>query len=317
MRVMYVWSGCHYQLSICSSYAHHVCLVRVSLSAFDLFFLCASCMFGQGVIISFRSVLPMRVMYVWSGCHYQLSICSSYARHVCLVRVSLSAFDLFFLCASCMFGQGVIISFRSVLPMRVMYVWSGCHYQLSICSSYARHVCLVRVSLSAFDLFFLCASCMFGQGVIISFRSVLPMRVMYVWSGCHYQLSICSSYARHVCLVRVSLSAFDLFFLCASCMFGQGVIISFRSVLLMRVMYDYTVENFLIFNRLLQTVPSQYNCYYIDWFRNFLDYNGDDINLLFYSDSIHLNRRGISYLNELFFELIRNRHLGRFSAFKF
>ena len=100
-------------------------------------------------------------------------------------------------------------------------------------------------------------------------------------------------------------------------LFGQGVIISFQSVLPMRVMYDYTIENFLNFNRLLQTECSQYNCYYIDWFWHFLDYNGDDINLLFYSDSIHLNRRGISYLNKLFFELIRNRHLGRFSAFKF
>ena len=80
-------------------------------------------------------------------------------------------------------------------------------------------------------------------------------------------------------------------------LFGQGVIISFQSVLPMRVMYDYTVENFLNFNRLLQTVCSQYNCYYIDWFWHFLDYNGDDINLLFYLDSIHLNRRGISYLN--------------------
>ena len=97
-------------------------------------------------------------------------------------------------------------------------------------------------------------------------------------------------------------------------LFGQGVIISFQSVLPMRVVYDYTVENFLNFNRLLQTECSQYNCYYIDW--HFLDYNGDDINLLFYSDSIHLTSRGISYLNKLFFELISNRHLGRFSAFK-
>ena len=92
-------------------------------------------------------------------------------------------------------------------------------------------------------------------------------------------------------------------------LFGQGVIISFRSVLPMRVMYDYTVENFLNFNRLLQTVPSQYKCYYIDWFWHFLDYNGDDINLLFYSGSIHLNRRGISYLINYSLNLpIRNRH---------
>ena len=89
--------------------------------------------------------------------------------------------------------------------------------------------------------------------------------------------------------------------------FGHRVEICFQSVLPMRIMYKYTVENFLNFNRLLKSICCQCDCTYIDWFRNFLDYEGFDINRAFYADPFHLNRLGISTLTRRFFEFIRNR----------
>ena len=41
-------------------------------------------------------------------------------------------------------------------------------------------------------------------------------------------------------------------------LFGQHVEISFQSVIPMRIQYNYTVENFLNFNRLLQCVCSRF-----------------------------------------------------------
>ena len=89
--------------------------------------------------------------------------------------------------------------------------------------------------------------------------------------------------------------------------FGQRVDINFQSVLPMRILYNYTVENFLNFNRLLQSICCSYRCNFIDWFRDFLDFEGNEVNLMFYADPIHLNRRGISYLNRLIFDFIRFR----------
>ena len=93
--------------------------------------------------------------------------------------------------------------------------------------------------------------------------------------------------------------------------FGYGVDILFQSVLPMRVMYSYTVENFLNFNRLLQNVCCGYGCRYIDWFHYFLDSNGDDINDIFYADPIHLNRRGIATLNKFMSQLCKFRAVYR------
>ena len=95
--------------------------------------------------------------------------------------------------------------------------------------------------------------------------------------------------------------------------FGHRVEICFQSVLPMRIMYKYTVENFLNFNRLLKSICCQCDCTYIDWFRNFLDYEGFDINRAFYADPFHLNRLGISTLTRRFFEFIRNRGPSRLS----
>lgn len=96
-------------------------------------------------------------------------------------------------------------------------------------------------------------------------------------------------------------------------LFGQRVQICFQSVLPMRIIYNYTVDNFLNFNRLLQSVCCQYDCTYINWFRNFLDVDGHDINLAFYADTLHLNRFGISTLNKRFFEFVRNRRHTRYT----
>ena len=98
-------------------------------------------------------------------------------------------------------------------------------------------------------------------------------------------------------------------------LFGHRVKINFQSVLPMRVMYNYTADNFLNFNRLLQNVCYSYGCNYIDFFRHFLDLEGNDINLMLYADPIHLNRRGVSYFNRLMLEFTRNGDFDSFCAF--
>ena len=90
-------------------------------------------------------------------------------------------------------------------------------------------------------------------------------------------------------------------------LFGHGVDIAFQSVLPMRIMYSYTVENFVNFNRLLQNVCFGYGCRYVDWFNCFLDFNGYDINEMFYADPIHLNRRGIATLNKFMSQFCKFR----------
>ena len=88
-------------------------------------------------------------------------------------------------------------------------------------------------------------------------------------------------------------------------LFGLNVGIAFQSILPMRIMYSYTVDNFLNFNRLLQNVCCWHGCQYLDWFNYFLDEKFNDINLKFYFDSIHLNRAGIAVLNRLFRQFCR------------
>ena len=89
-------------------------------------------------------------------------------------------------------------------------------------------------------------------------------------------------------------------------LFGPNVKVSFQSVLPMRIMYTYTVENFLNFNRLLQNVCCGNDCEYLDWFGYFLDSQFKDINKSLYVDPFHLNRSGIAILNRLFNQLHSN-----------
>ena len=88
-------------------------------------------------------------------------------------------------------------------------------------------------------------------------------------------------------------------------LFGLNVGIAFQSILPMRIMYSYTVENFLNFNCLLQNVCCWHGCQYLDWFNYFLDEKFEDVNQKFYFDSIHLNRAGIAVLNRLFRQFCR------------
>ena len=89
-------------------------------------------------------------------------------------------------------------------------------------------------------------------------------------------------------------------------LFGPNVKVSFQSVLPMRIMYTYTVENFLNFNRLLQNVCCGNDCEYLDWFGYFLDSQFKDINKSLYVDPFYLNRSGIAILNILFNQLHSN-----------
>ena len=79
--------------------------------------------------------------------------------------------------------------------------------------------------------------------------------------------------------------------------FGEDVSIHFQSVLPMRNLYTYTIDNFLGFNKLLMEVCRELYCYYFDCFNEFLDYEHYDHNTYLFSDHIHLNRRGYAVLH--------------------
>ena len=79
--------------------------------------------------------------------------------------------------------------------------------------------------------------------------------------------------------------------------FGRDVVINFQCVLPMRIMYTYTVANFLNFNHLLQELCFNLGCTYLDWFKYFLDSDGCDINKHLYADNVHLNRNGYDIIH--------------------
>ena len=102
-------------------------------------------------------------------------------------------------------------------------------------------------------------------------------------------------FRRHICdLVHLSRR-----------LFGKHVQICFQSVLPMRVMYTYTVSNFINFNLLLKSICYNYDCTFLDWFDNFLDFERRDIDRSLYVDSVHLNRNGLYILNNLFDQLCK------------
>ena len=89
--------------------------------------------------------------------------------------------------------------------------------------------------------------------------------------------------------------------------FGQSVKIYFQSVLPMRCLYTYTPANFEGFNKMLSDICKlNSNCYFIDWFKMFLNPLGNDIESALYWDNLHLNRFGNNMLHDLFEDLLSN-----------
>ena len=75
-----------------------------------------------------------------------------------------------------------------------------------------------------------------------------------------------------------------------------GAVVLVVSVLPMKNMYWFTVDNFYDFNDILQDVCFKTNCYYIDCFNNFLTEDRFDYNHRLYKDPIHLNNKGLGVL---------------------
>ena len=88
--------------------------------------------------------------------------------------------------------------------------------------------------------------------------------------------------------------------------FGHNVKIYFHSVLPMRCLYKYTAANFEGFNRLLKDFCTYNHCYFVDWFNLFLNYQGSDIDVSLYWDTVHLNRHGSNILHNLLNDLFKN-----------
>lgn len=75
-----------------------------------------------------------------------------------------------------------------------------------------------------------------------------------------------------------------------------GAIVVFQCCLPIRNLYYYTVPNVLEFNTLLCGLCNEYNCIYLDCFRDFLDINGMDQSRDLFYDWLHLNYDGIAAL---------------------
>ena len=75
-----------------------------------------------------------------------------------------------------------------------------------------------------------------------------------------------------------------------------GACIVVQSVLPMRNLYWYTVENVLGFNNILKNVCKAYNCYYLDCFSRFLSEDKRDQNKGLYNNWLHLNKWGRNVL---------------------
>lgn len=75
-----------------------------------------------------------------------------------------------------------------------------------------------------------------------------------------------------------------------------GAQIIFKSLLPMRIIRKYTVDNVHLFNGLLIDICAKYGCIFFDCFRNFLDEHGHDVNECLYWDNFHLNSNGLKVL---------------------
>ena len=88
--------------------------------------------------------------------------------------------------------------------------------------------------------------------------------------------------------------------------FGTSTEICFQSVLPMRLMYKYTVSNFVGFNKLLVSMCHQHRCSYLDFFGYFLDSRGYDYDRSCFRDTVHLNNFGHHILHGLLKKSISN-----------
>ena len=79
-------------------------------------------------------------------------------------------------------------------------------------------------------------------------------------------------------------------------MLFPGAIIMFQCCLPIRNIYWYTAPNVLNFNNLLCSLCQDFNCVYIDCFRDFLDEDGLDYNRYLFYDWLHLNDDGLGVL---------------------
>lgn len=86
----------------------------------------------------------------------------------------------------------------------------------------------------------------------------------------------------------------DLILKCKS-LFPSSMVI-FQCCLPIRNLYYYTVSNVLEFNKLLCRLCNEYNCIYVDCFRDFLDYEGTDQFKDLFHDWLHLNYEGLGVL---------------------
>ena len=82
------------------------------------------------------------------------------------------------------------------------------------------------------------------------------------------------------------------------------------STLPMKLMYRYTVRNFLKFNEILQECATTCDFTFVDCFRHFLDSNNFDINRELYGrDGIHLNRQGVHLLGRWMYYMVHIKPL--------
>ena len=75
-----------------------------------------------------------------------------------------------------------------------------------------------------------------------------------------------------------------------------GAIILFQACLPIRNLYWYTAPNVINFNNLLCSLCSEYNCIYIDCFRDFVSDDRKDHKQSLFWDWLHLNDGGLAVL---------------------
>lgn len=102
-------------------------------------------------------------------------------------------------------------------------------------------------------------------------------------------------------------------------------IITFQSVLPIRLYYRYTAKSIYRFNDLLFEICRNYGCMFLDCFEDFLDQYHYDINRDLYRDNLHLNDIGLSRLcralkfliyRSNFNPLVRYHHTPHYHHFK-
>lgn len=79
-----------------------------------------------------------------------------------------------------------------------------------------------------------------------------------------------------------------------------GACVVLQSVLPMKDLYWFTVGNILGFNDILREVSGNYNCYYLDCFKDFLSKDGMSFNRHIFFDWLHPNMWGCNILSRCY-----------------